>query len=76
MLTSTVPTANKAYATYVDPITSITNTTPVDSVAQKPIVFTPAALRYTKTVRNVTTNSNGGTFVEADTIADGVLVNT
>ena len=36
----------------------------------------PAIVTYTKTVRNVTTNSNNGQFVEADTVAAAVIVNT
>lgn len=33
-------------------------------------------MTYTKTVRNVTTNSDGGQFVEADNLATAVVVNT
>lgn len=42
------------------------------------IINTPIdpVITYTKTVRNVTTNSNGWQFVEADTAATAVIVNT
>ena len=36
----------------------------------------PPILVYTKTVRNVTTNSNNGQFVEADNLASAVVVKT
>lgn len=36
----------------------------------------PPILAYTKTVRNVTTNSNNGQFVEADNISSAVVVKT
>lgn len=74
-LTSTLGTTNAVYASYTNPINNISQNTPTDTVNQNPQPI-PAVVNYTKTVRNVTTNSNGGQFVEADTIGTAVVVNT
>lgn len=58
-LTSSVPTVNRAWATYIDPTTGGPKNTPIDVVDQHPQTHIPPQIVYTKTVRNVTTNSNG-----------------
>ena len=69
-------TVNRAWATYIDPTTGGPKNTPIDVVDQHPQTHISPQIVYTKTVRNVTTNSNGWSFVEADNLSGGVLVNT
>jgi uncharacterized repeat protein (TIGR01451 family) len=67
-------TTNSVYASYTNPSTNTNTNTPTDTVNQYPNIS--PILVYTKTVRNVTTNSNNGQFVEADNIASAVIVKT
>jgi uncharacterized repeat protein (TIGR01451 family) len=68
------PTTNSVYASYTNPSNNTTINTPTDTVNQFPYVA--PILVYTKTVRNVTTNSNNGQFVEADNIGSAVVIKT
>ena len=75
MLTSTVPTVNKASASCT-PTNNTPCQTPEDIVKQHPETFIKSDIIYTKKVRNVTTNSNNGQFVEADNLLSWVEVHT
>lgn len=73
-LAAGTPTKNSVYATYTNPIDNTSGTTPIDTVDQHPKIS--PVIVYTKTVRNVTTNSNNGQFVEADNQTSAVVVHT